>query len=101
MKTISEEDLSATLAQIYRVYENNNTATLKLMEMIENVKGGKKKLYTKEEMIESANISLELCKIIHSMTEYAENALVKAVPTIMFARDIAMGVQQTGQATGE
>lgn len=101
MKTISEQDLSAMLAQIYRVYENNNSATLKLMEMVENIKGAKKRLYTQKEMLDTANLSLELCKIIHAMSEHAENALIKAAPTIMFASDIASGVQQASPATGE
>lgn len=101
MKTLNDEELSAMLRNIFKVYENNNAATIKLMEMVETVKDGRKRLYSQKEMLELADVGLELCKIIHAITEQAHNVFSEMVPALRFVHEVAAGAQQVSDVPGE
>lgn len=45
MKILNDEELFVMFRNIFKVYENNNVVMIKLMEMVEIVKDGRKCLY--------------------------------------------------------
>lgn len=96
MKTFNQEELSAMLSELQKVYKENNEVTVKLLDIRNDLITGEIRKLTRKDYLDLVESNIALCRIIHETVAKAESSFINLVPSLLAASKETTRVAHAG-----